>query len=201
MIKISLIGMLTMLSFNILASEATAELETKNEKEQISVNQENENVNPHELDSSSRIKIIINEKERLRSIQDRRFDDGETSLTKNYIRNTPYTTHVQGLMREASFYMQYLIKNYNRKEMIELEARNMAWNAICLSGIMKQNTEIIFNMLQVSIYDEGSENEIRYLEGSKNAIEVFSNFETPSKDEVNIRCYEIYENKNINQKD
>lgn len=160
-----------------------------------------QNYKNNKLSALDKFDMIMDEKKRLKYVENRRIDDGETSLNKNYIRNTTYTDHVKGLMREASFYIDYIIKNYNNIENIKKEANNIGWNATCLSGIIKQDTEIIFNMLQVTLFDQNSEEERRYHQGDQLVMKILSeNNDIASFDEINLRCYEVYNNKNVNPK-
>ena len=154
------------------------------------------------LSSSERIKIILDEKKRLRTVSKRRSDDYQIDLGKNYIRNTLYSNHVKGLMREGLFYMNYLIENSDNKEKLKIESKNIAWNSICLSNILKEESEIVFPMLQTAAFSIETIEEKKYNDANMLLMEIFNEDSyRPSTQEINIRCHEVYKNKNVNAKD
>lgn len=147
-----------------------------------------------------RIKIIMDEKKRLKNVSYRKKDDGQITLNKNYIRNTKYSNHVKALMRESSFYINFLIHEQD-EESLKKESKNIAWNAICLSSILKADTQVIFNMLQITLYDEGSEEEVIFKKNNSKLVKIFSETnKNPTQEEIEIRCYEVYKKDDVDSK-
>lgn len=167
---------------------------SQNEESKIEKIEEVKDNSQKPLTRSERINIIIDEKKRLRSVLERRKDDDEIVLYKMYIRNTDYSDYVKGLMREAAFYMNYVIEHNDDKEMLRKEANNLAWNSICLGSILDIDADVVFTILQSTVVGEKREEE--FSKGNALVRELFSELKVASKEEMNIRCYEVYKNKN-----
>lgn len=175
-------------------AEDIKENSAQNEESKVEKIEEVKDVSPQSLTRSERINIIIDEKKRLRSVLERRKDDDENVLYKMYIRNTDYSDYVKGLMREAAFYMNYVVEHNDDKEMLKKEVNNLAWNSICLGSILDIDADVVFTILQSTVVGEKKEEE--FSKGNILVRELFSELKVASEEEMNIRCYEVYKNKN-----
>ncbi len=139
-----------------------------------------------------RIKIIKDENSRLKDVMPRRVDSGEINLMQNYIRNTKYDKHTKGLMREASYYMNFLSENHDNKEQIKKESENIYWNTMCMVKSLKEQTGVVYGFLSMINFDEESDKLKNFNKGNEMLLSLTEGT-VPTDEEVTLRCVEIFD--------
>lgn len=147
-------------------------------------------IKEEKLSSKERIKIIMDEKKRLRQVNERRIDPEVLELPYFYINSTKYSDYTKGLLREATFYIYYMIENSEDEKLLKEESKNIAWNTICLSQDLKQDMLVVYPLLLSTIIDEKSEIEAKY---NKSNYKIMKYMHQPAtQEEMELRCKGVY---------
>lgn len=169
-------------------------IQTVNAKE---INKENKIDNQQnqvmkKMTTIDEVKVLLDEKDRLKKIEKRRLDTNKTDLNYLYVDSLKYDKQTKGLMREAIYYMNYIEKNYNNKDMLKKELYNIHWNSICMNERFKDGIDVVYNILQMSTFSD-QDSFSRFEKGSKTVSDLmYSNIKPYNQEEVKIRCFDVY---------
>ena len=147
---------------------------------------------------TEKIKILLDEKNRLKKVEDRRLNKDQIQLGYMYINETKYNNNQKGLLREALYYMDLIKTNYNKPEILKPEINNIILNSACINYQLKEDSEIVYSMLDLSINDNTTTTEDKNFDAGKKLMSslIIKNGKQYSTNELKIRCLDIYKERN-----
>ena len=188
---IKIIALSSIIPLSVFAANQEQNIDPDNQKQ---INESKEVKKEKKIGFSERLDIISDERERLKEISKLRKDYNIQSLNQNYIRLSDYSEYVKGMMREASYNINFLVENYDNKKAISENLENISLNAICLSLVLEDETPVVFSVLQSTIISENSKEMDRFYKANDliNRIEIENETKTITKEEYKIRCLDMY---------
>lgn len=141
---------------------------------------------------SERISLKLEEKKRLRETAERRIYNNN-DVASFYIEELKHDDKVKALLREASFYFDFMIENHDNYEAIKKESDNIGFNSICLASLMSE-TEFFITFESISSLKLESETDMKKF-NLANELLMKAYQENPvrhTQEEIDIRCKQVY---------